>query len=251
MRAHGDRQPRLADAAGTREGDQPHPRSLEQPRDLLDVALAPDEQRGYARQRTRYSPGAARRRGRRLIRAAVLGCEPLAEEHGEIVADQSPELPRGTEGSVRDGPLGLELADHSGEPRFSLGCRCLDIQQAGHRHGEPELVLQARDVHVRTNPSVPLPVQADEDVGLGQIGSIQLPRRVRSSPELEHHRCEQEPGDGASHRGALLRHLGERRAHEDTQSLVGRPDRGRHGEECAIDRRAGPDDSELINLRTK
>ena len=83
-------------------------------------------------------------------------------------------------------------------------------------------------------------VQADEDVGLGQIRSIQLLRRVRSSPELEHHRCELEPGDGASHRGALLRHLGQRRAHEDTQSLVGRPDRGRHGEECTSDRRAGP-----------
>src|SRR5262245_29251204 len=128
VRAYGDRQPRLADSAGTREGDQPYAGSLEQPRDLLDVALASDQRRGYARQRTRYSPGgAARRRGRRSIRAVALGSESLAEKYGEIVANQSPELPRGTEGSVGDGTFGLELAKHGGEPRFSIGCRCLDI----------------------------------------------------------------------------------------------------------------------------
>ena len=53
-------------------------------------------------------------------------------------------------------------------PRFSVGRRCLDVQQAGDRPGEPELVLQARDVHARPDPAVPLPVQADEDVGLRQ-----------------------------------------------------------------------------------
>jgi hypothetical protein len=43
VRAHGNCEPRLADAAGTGEGDQPHPGSFEQPRDLLDVTLAPDQ----------------------------------------------------------------------------------------------------------------------------------------------------------------------------------------------------------------
>ena len=75
---------------------------------------------------------------------------------------------------------------------------------------------------------------------------------MRSSPELEHYGGELEPGDGASHCGALLRHLGERRAHEDTQSLVGGSDRGRHGEKCTSDRRVfSRDKSELINLRTQ
>ena len=187
---HRDRQPGLADAAGAGEGDQPDSGRLQQLRDIGDVVLAPDQRRRGHRQRARDPPATARRGGCRTSRAAVSGREPLAQKHGEIVTDQPPELARATERSVGVGSLGLELVDHGRQPCFSVGRRCLDVQQAGHRRGEPELVLQARDVHVRPDPAVPLPVQTDEDVGLGQISPVQLPRRVRSGPELEQHRRE-------------------------------------------------------------
>jgi hypothetical protein len=48
--AHRDRQPRLADAAGSGEGDQPDLRLREQFRDLDDVLLAPDQRRRRHRQ---------------------------------------------------------------------------------------------------------------------------------------------------------------------------------------------------------
>ena len=122
-------------------------------------------------------------------------------------------------------PSRLELVDHGRQPRFSVGRRCLDVQQPGDRVGESELVLESRDVHVRPDPAVPLPVQADEDVGLREVGPVQLARWVRSGTELEQHRREPQRRDGTGHRGTLLGELGQRGAHEDAQTLVRGPDR--------------------------
>ena len=71
--------------------------------------------------------------------------------------------------------------------------------------GESELVLQSRDVHARPDPAVPLPVQADEDVGLREVGPVQLARWVRSGAELEQHRRESQGRDGTGHRATLVR----------------------------------------------
>jgi hypothetical protein len=89
--------------------------------------------------------------------------------------------------------------------------------------GKPELVLQTRDVHARPDPAIPLPVQTDEDVRLGQVSAVQLARWVRSSPELEEHRREPERRDGTGDSGALIGELSERGAHEDAQPLIRRP----------------------------
>ena len=150
----------------------------------------------------------------------VSGCETLARKHGEIGPDESPEFPRGTEQSIGDGPLGLELLNHRGEPRLPVRRRSLDVDQARHRDGEPELVLQPRDVHLRADPAVALPVQADEDVGLCEVGPVQLPRRVRLSSQLEENGRESKRGNGARHGDAFLGELGQGRAHEDAQTLV-------------------------------
>ena len=81
--------------------------------------------------------------------------------------------------------------------------------------GESKLILQTRDVHTRPDPAVALPVQADEDVGLRQIGAIQLPRWVWSSAELEHHRRQPQRRDRTCDRGTFLGELDQRGAHED------------------------------------
>ena len=142
---------------------------------------------------------------RRTVGPAAGGREPLAQEQGEVVAHQAPELPRRAERAVRVGPLRLELVDHGRQPRFSVGRRCLDVQQPGDRVGQPELVLESRDVHARPDPAVPLPVQADEDVGLREVGPVQLARWVRSGAELEQHRREPQGRDGAGHRARARR----------------------------------------------
>jgi hypothetical protein len=225
---HGDRQPRLADATGAGQGDQPDPGGLQQPRDVDDVLLASDQRRRRHRQRPRDRPVRdLRRRHPRGVDDVARGREPLAEEQREVVADQSRELPRGAERTVGVGPLRLELGDHGRQPGFPLGRRVLDVQQPGDRTGEPELVLEARDVHAGSDPAVPLPVQTDEDVGLGEVGPVQLARRVRSGAELEQHRGEPECRDGPGDRRTLRGELRQRGAHEDAQTLVRRPDRDR------------------------
>ncbi len=176
--------------------------------------------------RERGPAGRCRRGRRRRSARPARGREPLAQEQGEVVADEPPELPRadGTSGTSRS-PRDLDLVDHGRQPRLPVRRRRLDVQQPGHRMGEPELVLQTRDVHARPDPAVPLPVQADEDVGLRQVGPVQLARWVRSSPELEQHRREPQRRDGTGHRGTLVGELGQRGAHEDAQTLVRGPDR--------------------------
>ena len=125
------------------------------------------------------------RRGTRLrsVRATAGTPEPLAQEQREVVTNEAPEFARCAERPVRVGSLRLELFDHRRQPRFPLGCRCLDVQKPRNRMGETELVLQARDVHARSDPAVPLPVQTDEDVRLGQVRPVQPARWVGSRPK--------------------------------------------------------------------
>ena len=80
-------------------------------------------------------------------------------------------------------------------PRLSVRRGRLHVQQPWQRSRQPELVLETRDVHVRPDPSVALPIQADEDVGLREVRPIELARRMRPSTELEHDRRQPEGRD--------------------------------------------------------
>ena len=223
---HGDGEPRLADTTGAGQGDQPTLGRLQQPRDVDDVLLTSDQRRRRQRKGRRGRSLRGLRRGwPRIVEDAVGRREPLAQEQGKVVADQAREFPRGAERTVGVSPLRLELVDHGRQSRFPLGGRCLDVQQPGNRAGQPEFVLEARDVHVGADPAVPLPVQTDEDVRLSQVRPVQLARRMRSSAELEHDRREPECRDGATNRRTLLGELGQRGTDEDAQTLVRGPDR--------------------------
>ena len=80
----------------------------------------------------------------------------------------------------------------------SRGCRSvagLDVDQLRDVGGERPLVLEARHLLTRRDPPVLLPVHADEDVALLEVGPVQRTRRIRARAELEHHRGEGEPLD--------------------------------------------------------
>ena len=226
--ADGDRQSGLADSAGARERHQPHVGRLEQGRQLGDGAL-PTEQRGRrCRQRATRWPDLGGRRRRRRRGGRGRRREPLAEEQGQVVAHEPAELACAAEGPVGVGTLGLEVSDHRRQPGLLLRGGHLEVEQARHPLGQPELVLEPRDVHPGPDPPVALPVQADEHVRLRQVRPVELTRRVWSGPELEDHRRQPERRDRPGDRSPLRGELGQRRADEDAQPLVGCPDRRRH-----------------------
>ena len=65
-----------------------------------------------------------------------------------------------------------------------------DVDEHRYVRREVVFVLQSRDFLAGRDPAVLLPVQADEDVALVEIGAVQRARRVGSGTELEHHRGE-------------------------------------------------------------
>ena len=131
--------------------------------------------------------------------------EALAQKDREVIAHQPAELARGAERAVRVRALRAQLVDHRGEPGLPLRRRSLEVEQPRARSREPELVLESRDVHPGPDQGVALPVQADEDVGLGEVGPVQLLRRVRPRAEFEHDRREAQRGDGAGARRPVRR----------------------------------------------
>jgi hypothetical protein len=89
--------------------------------------------------------------------------EPLAQQQSEVGGKQVLELVSSPESLVRDVARRSHDVEHRHQPRFAIRCRRLQIHQAGHSRGVPQLVLEPRDVHPRRDPAVPLPVQPDED----------------------------------------------------------------------------------------
>lgn len=75
--------------------------------------------------------------------------------------------------------------------------------------------------HVRVSA---LPVDADEDLALGQVGAVELAGRMRPGAGLEHHGNEPQAGHGVLHRLALGGQFLQRRAGEDPDPLIGRAD---------------------------
>ena len=113
----------------------------------------------------------------------------------------------------------------AGELGLPVGRRLLEVQQPGERVGQAQLVLEPGDVHAGTDPAVALPVQADEDVRLGEVRPVQLLGRVRAGTQLEHDRRQPQRGDRPLHSRPLIGQLGQRGADEHAEALIGCADR--------------------------
>jgi len=100
--------------------------------------------------------------------------------------------------------------------------RLLDVDEPRPVAGQPVFVLEARDRHRRRHPAVALPVQADEDLRLLQVGAVKRLRRMRparparTSPGV---RCSLSTASRAAVRSGASSL--QRRADEYAQSLVG------------------------------
>ena len=120
---------------------------------------------------------------------------------------------------------------------FRRSSRCvgrLDVDELRHRcRGQVVLVLEAGDLLVGGDPAVAVAVDADEDVGLGEVRAVQRAGRVRAGAELEHHRRQVEAFDRGAGGAPLVGELAQRRADEHPQPLVGRADRTGAGRSCA------------------
>ena len=132
---------------------------------------------------------------------------------------------RAREGGVRRGVVVADPGQELAEALLALR-GLLQVDELRHvARGEPVLVLEAGDLVARRDPAVVLPVDADEDVALLQVGAVELLRRMRPSTELEHDRREVQPLDRGARGSALGLELLQGRADEDPEPLVGRADR--------------------------
>ena len=163
--AHGDGEPRLPTPPGPVRVTKRTPGDCSNS-ETSAISRPSDQRRRGHRQRPRGTAVALERADALPPPPRVPDLERLTQEQGEVVPDQTPELPRGAERPVGVGPLGLELRDHRRQPRLPLGCRSLDVQEPRDGSREPNSSSRPRDLHVGPDPAVPLPVQADEDVRL-------------------------------------------------------------------------------------
>ena len=120
--------------------------------------------------------------------------------------------------------LMLDAGQQIGQPGLAVRRRRLDVQQPRQPARELELLLQARDMRARGGLPVPLPVQPDEHIALGQVLLVHLPRRVRPGAQFEHHRGEPQRRDRARDSSPLLGQLAQRGTHEHPHTAVRSPD---------------------------
>ena len=187
---HRQRQPRLTRPARPGQHHQPAPRRGQHLGYLLHVAV-PVHQRCH-RQRDHRQPD-----------SAVPGTEPLSEQGRQVTGDQLTQLGGIGELLIGQRALGPDPVEHPLQARFHPGGGDLDIQQPRHASGQPQLVLQAGDVHAGPDPAITLPVDPHENVGLLQVGPVHRLRRVRPRPRLEHHRRQPQLLDRPPHHAAL------------------------------------------------
>jgi hypothetical protein len=207
-------QSRLADPTRARERHEAHVPPAEQLLDRREVLRAPDE--AADRGRDRDVPA---RDGRSLAG------EPLRDEQREVVAQEVGQLVRGLEASVGDAARSDSL-EHALQPRIALTRGTLDVHELRYPRpsGELVLVLETGDLHSGGHPSVPLPVDPDEDVALLEVGAVQRPRWMRTRSELEEDGDEPELLDRAARSGPLRSELLEGGRDEHPEPLVGRQD---------------------------
>ena len=115
--------------------------------------------------------------------------ETLGQEHREVVLHQPAQLSCGGEGLVRH-TVTLHPVEQRRQPRLTLRRSRLDIDELRFIARMPILIFQSGDLHVGRDPTVALPVNADEDIALLEVGSIKVARGMRPGAHLEHHRRE-------------------------------------------------------------
>ena len=71
---------------------------------------------------------------------------------------------------------------------LALRGRLLHVDEAWPAAAAPQLVLDPGELRARCDPAVALPVDADEDVALVEVGAIEVVRPVRPRTQLEAHR---------------------------------------------------------------
>jgi hypothetical protein len=190
-----DRQTRLTNAAGAGQGDEPHVAPAEQTTELAELQLAADERGGRDRHgRPERGTGGrragdARGGGARAVTSAphVLGGlnKALRQQEREVVLEQRLELAQRREIFVRSVVVGANHVEQLLQAWFALRSRRLHVDQFWLAAGQAKLVFEAGELLVGCNPAVPLPVDPDEDVALGEVRAIQVARRMRTGPELE------------------------------------------------------------------
>ena len=151
--------------------------------------------------------------------------EALGEQGGEVAGDLVLEIGGADEREVGRGVVRADAVDQLVQALVAV-FRRLDVDELRHRRGgEVVLVLESRDRLVGCDPAVALAVDADEDVGLREVGAVQLAGRMRTRAELEHDGGETQALDRRAHRLSLVGEFAQRRAHEHPETLVGRADR--------------------------
>src|SRR5579864_1533463 len=97
---------------------------------------------------------------------------------------------RSLEGLIAHVVVCANAVQEGAEPWLSIWSGRLDIDELGFPYGQSVFVFQPRDVLAGRDPAILLPVDADEDVTLSQIGAVELPWRMRSRAQLEENRTE-------------------------------------------------------------
>ena len=215
--SHLHRQSCFADTAWPGQRHQTHILPLQQGLGLCALLFAIDEppaRHGQRGQPSRY-------------RGLSRGGETLGQELRQVVGDPLAQLLGRGELLVRSGILRADAVEQRMQALLPLWSGCLDIDQLRFPARELVLVLQAGYLHTGGDPAIALPVEADEDIALRQVGPVQLARWIRACAQLEKHGRQAQLRDGLSCRSPLRGQLVERRADKHPHALVRRADHRR------------------------
>src|SRR5215469_18926103 len=122
--------------------------------------------------------------------------EALGQQLRQVVGNALTQLLRRRKLLVGGDLLGSDAIQQPLQGRLALRCRGLEVDQPGFLTRKLVLVLQARDLHAGGNPAIALPVEADEDIALRQVGAVEFTWWVGTSPRLEEHRGQPQLCDG-------------------------------------------------------
>jgi hypothetical protein len=165
--------------------------ALPEPGGTLDIG----QQEGHRPRRQLRGVGHALpgRRWTRGSNAERRTRKALAQHYSKIIRQQPLQLPGRAELPVGHRPRRTDAVDHRRQSRLPVRSRMLQVQQHRLTSGQPELILQTRNLHPRTHPAIPLPIDADENLALLQIGPIHALRRMRPGAGLKPHRYQMQP----------------------------------------------------------
>ena len=150
--------------------------------------------------------------------------ETLGQQLRQVVGDPLAQLLGRGKLLVRSGILRADAVEQHMQVLLPLWSGCLDIDQLGFVTSELVLILQAGHLHRGGDPAIALPVEANEDIALRQVGPVQFTRWVGACAQLEKHGRQAQLRDGLSCRYSLGGQLVERRADKHPHALVRRAD---------------------------